>query len=208
MTQNKHKATHDQLRETKLPLLWGVTFTASVVQLVKAWLRLLLFFWHMREHWYTCWQIHTCALLKKSREWRHLCFIINVCEACLCSTFQLWFLTVGCWKCPDLLRLQFFGCPLLLSLPQMTSNGDGIHAGWHGFGRYQTELLPVRVIFVQALDHLGGDAPRPDASQFGDLLCLGAVCVHGPELASSITEQNQEAVGFRFLHFLQKIHTS
>lgn len=50
-TQNKHKATHDQLIKTKLPLRGGVTFTASVVQLAKALIRLSFcfsFFWHTR----------------------------------------------------------------------------------------------------------------------------------------------------------------
>ncbi len=104
----------------------------------------------------------------------------------------------------ELLRVQFFGRPLLLGLPQMTGDGDGVHAGGHGFGWDLAELLPVRVVLVQPLDHLVRDAPRPDAGQFGDLLRLGAVGVHRPELASGIAEQHQEAVGFGFLHFLQK----
>lgn len=103
-----------------------------------------------------------------------------------------------------LLRLQFFGCPLLLGLPQVTGDGDGVHTGGHGFGWDQAELLPVRVVLVQALDHLGRDAPRPDAGQPGDLLCLGAVGVHRPELASRVTEQHQKTIGFRFLHFLHR----
>ena len=100
--------------------------------------------------------------------------------------------------------MQFLGRPLLLGLPQMTGDGDGVHASGHGFGWDLAELLPVRVVLVQALDHLGGDAPRPDAGQLGDLLRLGAVGVHRPELAPSVAEQHQEVVGFRFLHFLQK----
>lgn len=103
-----------------------------------------------------------------------------------------------------LLRVQFFGRPLLLGLPQVTGDGDGVHTGGHGFGWDQAELLPVRVVLVQALDHLGCDAPRPDAGQPGDLLRLGAVGVHRPELASRVTEQHQEAIGFRFLHFLHR----
>lgn len=106
-------------------------------------------------------------------------------------------------SCPALLRVLFFGRHLLLGLPQVTGDGDGIHAGGHGFGWDLAELLPVRVVLVQALDHLGGDAPRPDAGQSGDLLRLGTVGVHGPELASRIPEQHQEVIGFGFLHFLQ-----
>lgn len=99
---------------------------------------------------------------------------------------------------------EFFGRPLLLGLPQMAGDGDGVHAGGHGFGWDLAELLPVRVVLVQAFDHLGRDAPGPDAGQFGDLLSLWAVGVHRPELATAVTEQHQEIVGFGFLHFLQR----
>lgn len=100
--------------------------------------------------------------------------------------------------------MQFLGCPLLLGLPQVTGDGDGIHARRHGFGWDDAELLPVRVVLVEALDHLGGDGPGPDAGQPGDLLRLWTVGVHGPKLASRIPEQYQEIIGFRFLHFLQE----
>lgn len=100
--------------------------------------------------------------------------------------------------------MQLFGGPLLLGLPQMAGDGDGVHAGRHGLSRDEAELLPVRVVLVQAFSHLGGDGLRPDAGQPGDLLRLGAVGVHGPELAAGVTEQHQEVMGFRFLHFLHK----
>lgn len=103
-----------------------------------------------------------------------------------------------------LLGVQFFGRGLLLGLPQVAGDGDGVHAGGHRFGRDQAELLPVRVVLVQALDHLDGDALRPDAGQFGDLLRLRAVGVHGPELAPGVTEQQKEVIGFGFLHFLHE----
>lgn len=106
--------------------------------------------------------------------------------------------------CLSLLGVQLFGRPLLLSLPQVTADGDGVHTGGHGFGWYLAELLPIRVVLVQALDHLDLDALGPDAGQPGDLLRLGAVGVHGPELASSVSEQHQEVIGFGFLHFLKK----
>lgn len=89
-----------------------------------------------------------------------------------------------------LLSVQFLGRPLLLGLPQMAADGDGVHAGRHGFGWDLAELLPVRVVLVQALDHLGRDAFRADAGQFGDLLRLWAVGVHGPELATGVAEQH------------------
>lgn len=104
-----------------------------------------------------------------------------------------------------LFRVHLLGRALLLGLPQVTGDGDGVHAGGHGFGWDLAELLPVRVVLVQTLDHLGRDAPRADAGQFGDLLRLGAVDVHGPELAAGVAEQHQEVIGLGFLHFLQKI---
>lgn len=104
----------------------------------------------------------------------------------------------------SLFLVQFLGCPLLLGLPQVTGDGDGIHARRHGFGWDDAELLPVRVVLVQALDHLGGDGPGPDAGQPCDLLRLGAVGVHGPKLASRVPEQYEEIIGFGFLHFLQE----
>lgn len=42
-----------------------------------------------------------------------------------------------------LLSVQFFGRPLLLGLPQMAGDGDGVHTGGHGFGWDLAELLPV-----------------------------------------------------------------
>lgn len=43
----------------------------------------------------------------------------------------------------SLFRVQFLGRPLLLGLPQVTGDGDGVHAGRHGFGWDHAELLPV-----------------------------------------------------------------
>lgn len=37
----------------------------------------------------------------------------------------------------------FFGRPLLLGLPQMAGDGDGVHASGHGFGWDLAELLPI-----------------------------------------------------------------
>lgn len=42
-----------------------------------------------------------------------------------------------------LLSVQFFGRPLLLGLPQVAGDGDGVHAGGHGFGWDLAKLLPV-----------------------------------------------------------------
>lgn len=71
-----------------------------------------------------------------------------------------------------------------------------VHAGRHGLRWYLTELLLVRVVLVEAVDHLTCDALGANACQLVDLLCLGAVSVERAELAAGISEQNQEVVGF------------
>lgn len=148
MTQNKHKATHDQLIETEVPLSEAWHSLLQWFSWVRHWSAsyFRLFYFGTPEHWYTCWEVRTST--------------------------PLWFLTVGHkFSCVQtlpsllsLLRVQFFGRPLLLGLPQVTGDGDGVHTGRHGFGWDLTELLPVRVVLVQALDHLGCDAPWPDPS--------------------------------------------
>lgn len=74
-------------------------------------------------------------------------------------------------------------------------DGNGIYTGRHGLSWDLAKLLPVRIILENAVDHLARDAPGPDAGQLVNLLCLGAVRVHGAELAARITEQDQEVVG-------------
>lgn len=102
---------------------------------------------------------------------------------------------VGCY---------FLRCSRLLGLPQVAVDGDGVHAGGHGLSRDLAKLLPVRIILKEAVDHLPRDALGPDASQLVHLLRFGAVRVDGAELAARIAEQDQEVVGLRFLHLLQK----
>lgn len=67
-------------------------------------------------------------------------------------------------------------------------DSDSVHAGRHGLGRYLAELLLVRVVLVEAVDHLARDALWSDARQLGDLLRLGAVRVERAELATGISE--------------------
>lgn len=67
-------------------------------------------------------------------------------------------------------------------------DGYSIHAGRHGLGWYLTELLLVRVVFEEAVDHLARDALGADARQLVDLLRLGAVGVERAELAASVSE--------------------
>lgn len=65
----------------------------------------------------------------------------------------------------------------------------------HGLGRNLAELLPVRVVLVEAVDHLARDGFRTDAGQLVDLLRVGAVRVERAKLAAGIPEQDQEVVG-------------
>lgn len=81
-------------------------------------------------------------------------------------------------------------------------NGHSVHTGRHGFGWYLTELFLVRVVLVEAVDHLARDALGPDACQFVNVLRLWAVGVQRAELAACVPEKNQEVVGLGFLYFL------
>lgn len=99
-------------------------------------------------------------------------------------------------------RHYFFRGDWSLGLPQVVVDGHGIHTGWHGLGWYLTELLLVWVVLVEPVYHLARDALGPDARQFGHLFCFGAVRVESTELATCISEQNQEVVGLGFVHFL------
>lgn len=224
VTQNKHKATHDQLNQTAS--FGGVTFSASVVQLGKALVRLLfssLFLAHenidTHADKYTLvphLSVTVSSVLWQKRLWGPLVFYIPVViynsaplkkkKGKKSTNSSVFVPEKHVQMVPShlpLLSVQFFGRPLLLGLPQMAGDGDGVHTGGHGFGWDLAELLPVWVVFVQALNHLSRDALWPDAGQSGDLLRLRAVGVHRPELATSVTEQHQEVVGFRFLHFIK-----
>lgn len=92
-------------------------------------------------------------------------------------------------------RHYFFRGGWLLGLPEMAVDRHRVHAGRHGLGWYLTELLLVRVVLVEAVDHLACDDLGADARQLVALLRLGAVSVEGAELAAAISEQNQEVVG-------------
>lgn len=99
-------------------------------------------------------------------------------------------------------RLELFGRSLFLGLPQVAEDGDGIHVGRHGLSGDVAELLLVRVVLEQTLYHLERDGLGSNASQARNLLSLWTVRVERSELAPRVTEENQEVVGFGFLHFL------
>lgn len=88
------------------------------------------------------------------------------------------------------------------SLPQVVVDGDGIHADRHGLSGDDGELLPVRVVLVQLIDHLLADALGSSACQLYDLLCVGEVGVKGPELTAAVTKQYHQMVRLAFLQLL------
>lgn len=73
-------------------------------------------------------------------------------------------------------------------------NGDGIHADRNGLRWDDGELLSVRVVLVQLIDHLLADALRSSACQLNDLLCVGEIRVKRPELTAAVTKQYHQMV--------------
>ncbi len=49
-------------------------------------------------------------------------------------------------------------------------DGQSVHADRHRLGRDDCELLAVRVVFVELVDHLSADGARPRAHKLDDLL--------------------------------------
>lgn len=92
-------------------------------------------------------------------------------------------------------RHYFFRGGWLLGLPKVAVDGHCIHTGRHGLSRYLAELLLVRVVLEEAVDHLPRDALGADARKLVHLLRLGAVSVERAELAAGVSEQHQEIVG-------------
>lgn len=102
----------------------------------------------------------------------------------------------------------FGGAELLGSsralLPEVTRDGESVDAHGHGFGRDGGELLAVGAVFVNRLDHLECDDARADAREPVHLLRLGVHRVHGSELATGISEEDEEVVGHALLHVLKR----
>lgn len=82
-------------------------------------------------------------------------------------------------------------------------NGESVNADRHRFGRDDGELLAVGAVFVESVDHLAADGARPGAFEFDDLLRFRGINVESPELASTITEKDDEVVGLASLDFVQ-----
>lgn len=81
-------------------------------------------------------------------------------------------------------------------------DGDGVHADRHGLRRDDGELLSIRVVLVDLIDHLLADALRSSACQLQDLLCVREVRVKCPELTATVTKQYHQMVGLALLQFL------
>lgn len=60
-----------------------------------------------------------------------------------------------------------------LDLPEVIVDGQGIYADRHRLGGDDGELLSVRAVFVELVDHLAGDSTRPCACELDDLLGVG-----------------------------------
>lgn len=78
-----------------------------------------------------------------------------------------------------------------------------INTNRHGLSGDYSELLAVRAVLIEFVDHLLSDALGPCAGELVDLLCVGEVGVKGSELASTVPEENHQVVGVTLLQFLR-----
>lgn len=90
-----------------------------------------------------------------------------------------------------------------LRLPQMIMNRQSVYTNGHGFGWNQVKLLSVRAVFIKLVDHFLRDALWSCSCQLVDFFCVRIVAVKCPELAASITEQNDVMVGITLLQLLE-----
>lgn len=88
-------------------------------------------------------------------------------------------------------------------LPQVVVNGQRVHADRHGLGGDNGELLAVRAVLVEFVDHLFSDALGPCTGELVNLLRVGEIRVKGSKLAAAVTEQNHQVVGFTLLQDLK-----
>lgn len=81
-------------------------------------------------------------------------------------------------------------------------DGQGIHADRHRLGGDDSELLAVRAVFVELVDHLPGDSARPCACELYNLLGVRRVRVDGAELAPTVTEEDDQMIGLTLFQLL------
>lgn len=109
---------------------------------------------------------------------------------------------------PPIYLILFGGAKLLGSswtlLPEVTRDGEGVNTHGHSFGRDDSELLAVRAVLVNGLNHLRCDDPGADASEPLHLLGFRVHGVNCSELAAGISEEDEEVVGRARLHFLRR----
>lgn len=82
-------------------------------------------------------------------------------------------------------------------------DGESVHAGRHGLGGDNGELLAVRAVFVKSVDHLPAYGSWSGTFEFEDLLCFGEIRVQRSELTSAVTEQNDQVVGLAAFDLLR-----
>lgn len=78
-----------------------------------------------------------------------------------------------------------------------------VYTNGHSFGGDYSELLAVRAVLIEFVDHLLSDALGPCAGELVDLLCVWEIGVKGSELAATVPEENHQVVGFTLLQLLQ-----
>lgn len=110
-----------------------------------------------------------------------------------------WILTV-----PDPLFPIFLWRSASFGLPQVVVDGQGVHADRHSLGRDDGELLAVRVVLVELVDHLLADALGACARQLEDLLRVREVGVERSELAAAVTEQDDQVIGLALVQLLAR----
>lgn len=74
-------------------------------------------------------------------------------------------------------------------------DGESIYAGRDRLGGDDGELLAVRAVFVESVDHLPAYGSRSGPFEFEDLLCFREIRVQRSELTSAVTEENDQVVG-------------
>lgn len=82
-------------------------------------------------------------------------------------------------------------------------DGQGVHADRHGLGRDDGELLAVRAVFVELVNHLPADVAWSRACELDDFLCVRRVRVNAAKLAPTIAEQDDQVIGLALFQFLR-----
>lgn len=90
-------------------------------------------------------------------------------------------------------------------MPQLVVDGQGVHADRHRLGGDGVELLAVRAVFVELVDHLAADAARPRARELDDFLRVRRVRVDAAELAPAVAEEDDQVIGLALFQLLRSV---